>query len=102
MYWSHRKAVAVAALTGPDAGAGDTVVRGNADVGDSAVVGDSAGAAGMDGAASRPGMGPADSLARPRNGSEIPPTIQGSGLTPSYGELEAARRGRLDVLGAQH
>jgi ABC-2 type transport system ATP-binding protein len=87
----------VAAHTGPDAGAGDTVVRGNADVGDSAVVGDSAavgdsaGAAGMDGAASRPGMGPADSLARPRNGSEIPPTIKVSGLTKSYGEIEAVR-----------
>src|SRR5258708_17315000 len=97
MYWSHRKAVAVAALTGPDAGAGDTVVRGNADVGDSAVVGDSAGAAGMDGAASRPGMGPADSLAPPPNGSEIPPTIQVSGLTQSYGEIEAGSRRDLSV-----
>jgi ABC-2 type transport system ATP-binding protein len=87
----------VAAHTGPDAGAGGTVVRGNADVGDSAVVGDSAavgdsvGAPGMDGAASRPGMGSADSLARLRNGSEIPPTIKVSGLTKSYGEIEAVR-----------
>src|SRR5467141_5465801 len=45
----------------------------------------------MDGAASRPGMGPAGSLARSRNGSEIPPTIKVSGLTKSYGEIEAVR-----------
>ncbi|HWN59884.1 MAG TPA: ATP-binding cassette domain-containing protein [Streptosporangiaceae bacterium] len=45
----------------------------------------------MDGAASRPGMGSADSLARLRNGSEIPPTIKVSGLTKSYGEIEAVR-----------
>jgi ABC-2 type transport system ATP-binding protein len=75
----------VATHTGPGSGAGETVV------GDSAVAGDSPGAAGVDGAASRPGKGPADSLARPRNGSEIPPTIKVSGLTKSYGEIEAVR-----------
>jgi len=75
----------VAAHTGPGAGAGGTVVR------DGAVVGDRAGSSGTDGAASRPGSGPADSLTRPRNGSEIPPTIKVSGLTKSYGEIEAVR-----------
>ena len=75
----------MAAHTSPDAGAGDTVVR------DGAVVGDSAGVPGVNGAAGRPGRGPAGSLAHPGNGGEIPPTIKVSGLTKRYGEIEAVR-----------
>ena len=75
----------MAAHTGPDAAAGDTVVTGGAGVRDGTGVSD------VDGAQNRPGAGPADSPGLPGNGRETPPTIKVSGLTKSYGEIEAVR-----------
>jgi ABC-2 type transport system ATP-binding protein len=77
--------VAVAAHTGPDVGAGDTVVRANA-----------GGRNGMedpeiDGVRHRPGGEPAGSAAASGNGREARLAIKVSGLTKSYGEIEAVR-----------
>jgi ABC-2 type transport system ATP-binding protein len=77
--------VAVAAHTGPDVGAGHTVVRANA-----------GGPNGMedpeiDGVRHRPGGEPVGSAAASGNGREARLAIKVSGLTKSYGEIEAVR-----------
>jgi ABC-2 type transport system ATP-binding protein len=77
--------VAVAAHTGPDVGAGDTVVRANA--------GSRNGTEdpGIDGVRHRPGGEPAGSAADSGNGRQARLAIKVSGLTKSYGEIEAVR-----------
>jgi ABC-2 type transport system ATP-binding protein len=75
----------VAAHTGPDVGADDTVVRANA--------GGRNGTKdpGTDGAWHRSGGEPAGSAADSGNGREARLAIKVSGLTKSYGEIEAVR-----------
>jgi ABC-2 type transport system ATP-binding protein len=75
----------VTADTGPDVGAGDTVVRANA-----------GGRNGTDdpgtgGGRHRPGGEPAGSAADSGNGHQARLAIKVSGLTKSYGEIEAVR-----------
>jgi ABC-2 type transport system ATP-binding protein len=75
----------VTADTGPDVGAGDTVVRANA-----------GGRNGTDdpgtgGVRHRPGGEPAGSAADSGNGHQARLAIKVSGLTKSYGEIEAVR-----------
>jgi ABC-2 type transport system ATP-binding protein len=75
----------VTADTGPDVGAGATVVRANA-----------GGRNGTDdpgtgGVRHRPGGEPAGSAADSRNGHQARLAIKVSGLTKSYGEIEAVR-----------
>ena len=75
----------MAAHTGPDVGADDTAVRANA--------GGRNGTKdpGTDGAWHRPGSEPAGSAADSGNGREARLAIKVSGLTKSYGEIEAVR-----------
>jgi ABC-2 type transport system ATP-binding protein len=75
----------VAAHTGPDVGAGDTVVRANA--------GGRNGTEdpGIDGVRHRPGGEPAGSAADSGNGRQVRLAIRVSGLTKSYGDIEAVR-----------
>jgi ABC-2 type transport system ATP-binding protein len=80
-----RKAVTVAAHTSPDVGAGDTVVRANAGARNGTED------PGIDGVQHRPGGEPADSAADSGNGREARLAIKVSGLTKSYGEIEAVR-----------
>jgi ABC-2 type transport system ATP-binding protein len=80
-----RKAVTVAAHISPDVGAGDTVVRANAGARNGTED------PGIDGVQHRPGGEPADSAADSGNGREARLAIKVSGLTKSYGEIEAVR-----------
>ncbi len=75
----------VAAHTSPDVGAGDTVVRANAGARNGTED------PGIDGVQHRPGGEPADSAADSGNGREARLAIKVSGLTKSYGEIEAVR-----------
>jgi ABC-2 type transport system ATP-binding protein len=77
--------VTVAAHTSPDVGAGDTVVRANAGARNGTED------PGIDGVQHRPGGEPADSAADSGNGREARLAIKVSGLTKSYGEIEAVR-----------
>ncbi len=75
----------VAAHISPDVGAGDTVVRANAGARNGTED------PGIDGVQHRPGGEPADSAADSGNGREARLAIKVSGLTKSYGEIEAVR-----------